>query len=358
MPVWTRPPYRSVASSRHLIRGEGPVEGGVPLGCHLRSQRRQIVEAGEDGFSGTVGTAAAVLGAGGHCRLPLVAQRVPPPHPPVAVRGDGVRRQAPVFLRMPLGGDGRELAFQVVFSGHHQFPRADGAARPAAGAGGNGRLPDMTFIALPPDFAPVSGQHVTGRQRAVFGRMPLLRQLRVGGGKVVHPLQQDPISTDGATAAAQRPGFDDGPPFMALFADPPRLEVAPHGDALRRHGKVFGGVPLRQQVRPLGRQIVFPRPRLLSGAVGTPAALGAGIDHRLPFVPLGAQPPDLLFAAVGYLPWRQRPVFDRVPLGQQGQLVPLRAVVVERGPQSSSPPSSQNQHSASFFGHLGRKKMV
>lgn len=88
-------------------------------------------------------------------------------------------------------------------------------------------------------------------------------------------------------------------------------------------------MPLLQQVRPPGRQIVFPRPRPLSGAVGTPAALGAGIDRRLPFMPFGAQPPDLLPAAVGYLPWRQRPVFDRVPLGQQAQFLSLHTVVIE-----------------------------
>ena len=34
--------------------------------------------------------------------------------------------------------------------------------------------------------------------------------------------RQDPAGADGTTAAAQRAGFDDGLPFMALFADPPR----------------------------------------------------------------------------------------------------------------------------------------
>ena len=272
----------------------------------------------------------AVLSTGSHGRLPRMAQRIPPPHPAVAVRGDSVRCQAPVLLHIPLGGDSRELTFQIVFSGDYQLPRADRAARPAGGPGADLCLPYVPFGTQPPDLAGVSGYHVPGRQITVFRRMPLLRQLRVGGGKIVDPLQQDPVSTDGTAATAQRAGFNDGLPLVALFADPPCLEVAPHGDALRYYGQVFGRVPLFQQVRPLGGQIVFPRPRLLSGAVGTAAALGTGIDRRLPRVSLGAKPPDLLSASVGHVPWRQRSIFNRVPLGQQGQFVPLHAVVIER----------------------------
>ena len=338
MPVGARPPCRSVASRRHLLRGEGPIQGRVPLGGYLRGQRRQIVEAWESGFPGTVRAAASMLGAGGHGRLPHMAQLVPPPHPPVAVRGYGGGQQRSVLLWVPLGGDGRKLALQIVFPGYHQLSRTDGAARPATGPRVDLGLPCVSLGAEPPDLAGVSGHHIPRRQVTIFRGMPLLCQLRVGGCKVVDPPHQDPAGADGTTAAAQRAGFDDGLPFMALFADPPRFEMAPHSDALRRHRQVFSGMPLSQQIRSLGCQIIFPRPCLLPSAVGTPATLGAGIDRRLPCVPLGAQPPDLLPAAVGYLPWRQRPIFDRVPLSQQGQLVPLRAVIIERGPQPSSLP--------------------
>ena len=126
---------------------------------------------------------------------------------------------------------------------------------------------------------------------------------------------------------------------MPVWTRPPYRSVAPRRHLLRCESPVQGGVPLGGHLRSQRRQIVEAGEDGFSGAVGTAATvLGAGGHRRLPFVPLGAQPPALLPAAVGYLPWRQRPIFNRVSLGQQGQLVPLRAVFVERGPQSLSPP--------------------
>ena len=186
----------------------------------------------------------------------------------------------------------------------------------------------MSFRAPPPDLALGSKDHILGRQRPVCGGVPLLSQIGKSAGQIIDSRNDNTVRADRAAAAAYT-GSDRRLPLMALTAPPPDLLFAPGQNLFRRQGQVFGGVPFPCQIGVLGSQIRFPRPGEPPGAVGAVGVIGgAGIDSRLPDMPLGAPPPNLLRTAVGDLPGRQRPVFDRVPLSQQSRVVLLCTVIV------------------------------
>ena len=170
--------------------------------------------------------------------------------------------------------------------------------------------------------------HIPGRQRPVCGGVPLLSQIGKSAGQIVHSGHDDAVRTD-RTAAAAYAGPDLRLPLMAPTAPPPDFLFAPGQNLFRRQGKVFGGVPFSCQIGVLGSQIRFPRPGKPPGAVGAVGVVGgAGVDSRLPDMSFGTPPPNLLRTAVGDLPGRQRPVFDRVPLSQQSRVMLLCAVIV------------------------------
>ena len=186
----------------------------------------------------------------------------------------------------------------------------------------------MSFRAPPPDLTLGSKGHILGRQCSVGGGIPLRGQIGKAAGQIVCPGNHNAVGADRAAAAAYT-GADLRLPLMALAAPPPDLLFTSGQNLFRRQGQVFGGVPLIDQFRILTGQIRFPGPGEPSRTVGAVGVIcGACIDGRLPDVPSGAPPPDLLRATIGHLPWRQRLVFCRVPLSQQGRTVLLHTIVI------------------------------
>ena len=203
MPLAALPPDLLPAPGGDHLGGKIPVQGLVPLSGDVWVHRGQIIKAVEHSPPRAVGTAAPVHGPGRRRRL--------------------VGRA--VACGMPLLGDIREQALQVVFSRDDDLARADRAARAVGGPGGHLRLPFMALLTDPPDLPVGPGGHIPRSQGAVFRWMPLFRQLGMGGGQVVVPRLDSPVGAHG-TAAASCTGLDYSLPLMALPARPPDQLVA------------------------------------------------------------------------------------------------------------------------------------
>lgn len=240
-----------------------------------------------------------------------MAQLAAPPDLPVGIGGDLAGGQEPVFGGMPLGSQGREGAGQVIFAGEHLLAGAHWAAR-SPDPGDHGGLPRMALGALPPHLPLGPGGDVAGAKGPVLLRVPLPGQLGVGGGQVVLSRLQPAPGAHRASGALD-PAVDPSLPDVAPVAAPPHFPVAAWQDLCRGQIPVFGGMPLGGQLGVLGRQIGFPRPGLVPGAIGTAAPRArAGVNRSLPPMPLGAAPPDLPAADVGDLCGVS--VFLKVPL--------------------------------------------
>ena len=171
-----------------------------------------------------------------------------------------------------------------------------------------------------------AGGHHLGRQGSVEVRVPLRCHGRVPGGQVVEPRQDLAAGAVGAVAPPS-PGADGRPPAVAQRAPPPGGAVAVGGDLLGREGPILLPVPLLGQLGEEGGQVVLPRHHLLAGAHRAAcASAGPGGNGRLPYMALGALPPDLPAAAGHHVLGPQVPILGGVPLGGQvgvlgGQIV-------------------------------------
>ena len=135
----------------------------------------------------------------------------------------------------------------LLFRLHFHRPCADRAARAAlAGAGIDGGFPDVALGAAPPDLFFAAAGDLIGGERSVHLVVPLRRNLRREGGKVVkarkHPA---PRAVGAAGAALFGPGVDGGLPGVALVAPPP--------DGAAHHAAVLHGLT------PFGRNSYFVR---------------------------------------------------------------------------------------------------
>ena len=117
--------------------------------------------------------------------LPLHAMLALPVHDLLAVGRDGVGRVLPVLGVVPVARHGgvERRQTEVVES----LVLAVGTAPVEAHAVVHRTVPDVLWIlaALPPYLAGVGWEDMIGSQLAVFGLVPLLREVRVGDGKVV-----------------------------------------------------------------------------------------------------------------------------------------------------------------------------
>lgn len=141
---------------------------GVPLGGYLGLRRGKVVKTGQHLFPRTVGTAAAVHGAGADSRLPLMPLFAAPPDLSMRPRRHIMWCERPVFGGVPLGGKVRPLRGKVILAGAGPLPSAHGAAGAYTGAGVDRRLPLMAVVTPPPHPPLAAVGHGLGRQRAVF----------------------------------------------------------------------------------------------------------------------------------------------------------------------------------------------
>ena len=239
--------------------------------------------------------------------------RTEPPYALVAVGRQRFWLHIPILGRMPLGRDVRKKGFQIILARDNDLSRTDRAAH-TAGAGSNGGLPFMTLLTPPPSLTDRTGRDILWRQPSVFCRMPLFCKLGMGRDQVIKAGKNRPIGAVGA-AAAIGPGFHNGLPFVALFADPPDCFVAPCGDHLRRPGTIQRRMPLFGDFRSLRSQVVKAEPYLLPGAIRTAIAiLNPVVYSLLPRVAFIAYPPDLFAAPHCHHIRHQGAVFRWMPL--------------------------------------------
>ena len=169
------PPDFPAAPGGDLGGLQGAVERGVPLGRHGRVERRQVVEARQDFSARAVGAAAAASRAVGHGGAVAVASVTKPPDPAVGAFGHLVRRQVPVFLRVPLGRQARKARRKVVLPRLDPPPRAVRAAR-SPDPGADHGLIAVAPLAAPPDpLVAAVGDGLRG-QGCVARRVPLGKQ--------------------------------------------------------------------------------------------------------------------------------------------------------------------------------------
>lgn len=297
----TFPPHFAMGAGRHHLGRQGAVQRRMPLGGDLWLQRGQIVKPRQNLSSCTVWAAAAAHGAGTYRGLVVVSLLTTPPHLTVRTGRDLLGGQCFIFVWMPLGRNGRELAGQIIFTGNYLFSGTDGATAAAAGPGRYGGLPLMSLFTAPLHLSDGTRWNLLRGKASIFCWVPLGYKLRILGGKIVFRWVYFPVGAH-RTATANHAGFDLCPPLMAFFTNPPHHPVAAGEYLLRGKGAVFGGMPLAGQFWKERGQIVLSRLSYLTsaGRAATSAA-GPGVDRSLPNVAFFTLPPDFFRAAVGNL---------------------------------------------------------
>ena len=102
MAAGTLPPDLSVAPRCDHFRRERAVERRVPFLCHRRVERCEVIEPRQHLAVRAVGAATVALRPVRYHSAVGVSLFTPPPDAPVGVWGYSFRRQAAVFLRIPL----------------------------------------------------------------------------------------------------------------------------------------------------------------------------------------------------------------------------------------------------------------
>lgn len=235
------PPDTFSAAWGDILRGEAAIFGGMPFLGDGGLQRGEVVETWQHFLIGTVGAAAAALGAAGDDCLVVVAFVTAPPDFAIAGWGDVFRREGAVFCGVPLTRNVRVLTGQIVITWNNDFSCTNGAAA-AIDTAGNAGLVVVAFLALPPDFAAGAGNDIGWRQSAIFGGMPLARQVWIKALQVVGTDLHLLIGTD-RTASAIDAGFDLRLPLMAMLTAPPNDAMAAGQYLVRGDAAVFLRVP-------------------------------------------------------------------------------------------------------------------
>lgn len=285
-----------------------PREGGVTAG--------EVIEPGQDFAPATIRTAGVAPGAAGDGGLVVMPEGTAPPDLAVGGGRHLLRREAAVLLGVPLAGDLRELAGEVVEPGQHLPPAAHGAAVAAVAAGNTG-LPLMSAGTAPPDLAAAAGGDIAWGEGAVLRGMPLSGENGVACGEVVLSGKDLLAGADG-TACALHTGFDLGLPLMPLLTAPPGFVMAGGGELLRRQAAILCGMPLARKGWLGGGEVIEPCAYLPPAAHGTAAAGGRAVVHGgLPMMTLRTAPMGAELTAVAGVFRRMRQIGRGLPLLQQ-----------------------------------------
>lgn len=220
-----------------------------------------------------------------------------PPDLAIAGWGDLRWQQGTIFFRMPFPGEVRVLTGEVVVTSNDDLAGTHRTAA-AVDTAGDAGLPGVAFGALPPDTTACARHHVTRREGAVFGGMPLLRKMWVATGQVVVTFFELFVGADGTTGAIH-PRFDLRAPCVAFGTAPPNKAVTAGQHLTWCEIAVFLRMPFFGERRIGGGQIGFTSYGVAPSAVGTACATtSSGMNRRLPAVPIGTAPPNMFFAAM------------------------------------------------------------
>lgn len=218
----------------------------MPLARYLGIEGGEVVIPGEHFGVGAVWAAAVPLGAAGDGGLVFMAFVADPPDFFVAGGGDVLWGEAAVFLWVPLAGDERILACEVVLARDEHFAGADWATA-AVDTGRNNCAPFVAFVADPPDFAPGAGDDVARREIAVFGWVPLAGDIWIAGGEVGFAGDGPTAVAIRAACAAAASGMDGSLPTVSIRTAPPNVPFAAIAHAFCGQRQVALAVPLVKQ---------------------------------------------------------------------------------------------------------------
>ena len=263
----TLPPDLSVAPRCHHFRCKRAVERRVPFLCHRWLERCEVIEPRQHLAVRAVGAAAAALRPVRYYSAVGVSLFAPPPDAPGGVWGYGLRRQAAVFLRVPLRRQLRKDCRKIVFTGDHFFPGANRTFRPVPYSGNSRCLPAMAFFSPPPYFPVCPRQYLLGGQRRIFFGVPFFQQLWSNGRQRIF-LQQDRSSGAIGTAGTAHAQFDRCLVIVALWTVPPDDPVAPHRHLTWGQRSIFLAVPfVRERRNTFGKNAASDRARGAPGAI-------------------------------------------------------------------------------------------
>lgn len=175
----------------------------------------------------------------------------------------------------------------------------------------------MAVFALPPDFAPATGEDMVGGEGRIFGWVPFGGYSRIFCGEIIEAGEHLGIGAVWAAAASLGAAGDGGLILVAFVADPPDFFVAGRGDLLWGEAAVFGWVPFFGDGRILAGEVVDARNDLFAGADWAAAAVDTGGDGCAPFVAFVADPPDLAPSAGDDIGRGEVAVFGWVPLASE-----------------------------------------
>lgn len=221
------PPDLLRASAGHVLRSQSSILCRMPFCRNTGQLGGKVVKAWQNLSVRAVGTSASSCCSGLDGCLVFVPFFADPPRTAVALRRYGFGSHDSVFRRMPLCSQLRVMAGKVVHTGNNFLSSAHRTAASACSAVDR-CLPVLPANpALPPDLECRTGKDRLWQAFAVFCRMPLCRDFRVGGSKIIFPGHHGSVGTGGATAlCAARSRLDLSLPFItAGAAFPPHFPV-------------------------------------------------------------------------------------------------------------------------------------
>ena len=175
----------------------------------------------------------------------------------------------------------------------------------------------MTVFALPPNFAPATGEDMVGGEGRIFGWVPFGGYSRIFCGEIVEAWEHLGVGAVRATAASLGAAGDGGLIFVAFVADPPDFFVAGGSDSLWCEGAILGWMPLGCNGRILTGKVVLAGDDHFTGADWATAAIDASGDCCAPFMAFITNPPDFAPGAGDDIGWGEVAVFGWVPLASE-----------------------------------------
>ena len=249
------PPDFLVAGGSDVVWGEGAVFGWVPLACDVWILAGEIVFAGDDLFACADWATAAAAAAGDGRLIGVAFGTDPPDVAPTA--GDNVGwGEGAVFGWMPLSGELRIEAGEIVLAGLDELIGANGTTGAV-----DTRFylcpPFVAVVTLPPHESMAAGQDIGWGEGGIFGWVPLTSEIWIGCGEVVHAGQRQASAAIWAACATAGAGVDGGLPVVTVGTGPPDFAFAAVADAVGSEWRVARAVPLGEKILALVALAIF-----------------------------------------------------------------------------------------------------
>ena len=246
MTQWTAPPNFAIAGRCDLCRPQRPVFCRVPFLGNDGELAGKVVLAGDNDFSSTDGTTAAI-DAAGYAGLPFVAFGALPPDFAARAGDDVCRCKGTVFRGVPFSGQIGILMGKIVVAFLQFFVGTDGAAV-AIDTRFDLRPPFVAIGATPPHKPMTAGQQLTRIKAAVFCRMPFLHQFRIVCGQIGFARNGVTSRAIRAACATTCSGINGCAPAVPIDTAPPNVLFAATRYRCRSLREIAYLVPFRKKI--------------------------------------------------------------------------------------------------------------